>query len=75
MRHRDVPRGLLWLAIVAPAAVFLVQGLTERIAPAGARPGPAVLPARRSRFASPLPSPSRGMMVSSRMSMVRTLLH
>jgi Zn-dependent protease with chaperone function len=45
VRHRDVPRGLLWLAIVAPAAVWLVQGLTERIAPAGARTGPALLPA------------------------------
>jgi STE24 endopeptidase len=32
VRHRDVPRGLLWLAIVAPAAVLLVQRLTERIA-------------------------------------------
>jgi STE24 endopeptidase len=45
VRHRDVPRGLLWLAIVAPAAVLLVQRLTERIAGPdaglGARRGPA----------------------------------
>ncbi|HWH44908.1 MAG TPA: M48 family metalloprotease [Thermoleophilaceae bacterium] len=33
VKHRDVPRGLLWLAIVAPAGVLLVQRLTERIAP------------------------------------------
>jgi STE24 endopeptidase len=32
VRHRDVPRGLLWLAIVAPAATLLVQRLSERIA-------------------------------------------
>jgi STE24 endopeptidase len=48
VKHRDVPRGLLWLAIVAPAGTFLVQRLTERLAPearAGRRAGPAVLPA------------------------------
>jgi STE24 endopeptidase len=48
VKHRDVPRGLLWLAIVAPAGTFLVQRLTERIEPgarAGRRAGPAVLPA------------------------------
>ncbi|MEA2481254.1 MAG: endopeptidase [Thermoleophilaceae bacterium] len=32
VRHRDVPRGLLWLVIVAPAATLLVQRLTERMA-------------------------------------------
>jgi STE24 endopeptidase len=31
VKHRDVPRGLLWLAIVAPAGMLLVQRLTERI--------------------------------------------
>jgi STE24 endopeptidase len=48
VKHRDVPRGLLWLAIVAPAGTFLVQRLTERLAPdarGGRRAGPAVLPA------------------------------
>src|SRR3954452_4079053 len=50
VKHRDVPRGLLWLAIVAPAGMLVVQRLTERLAPrdsgAGTRAaGPAVLPA------------------------------
>jgi STE24 endopeptidase len=45
VKHRDVPRGLLWLAIVAPAATLVVQRLTERWAPPGER-GPAlILPA------------------------------
>src|SRR3954451_19784403 len=29
--HKDVPRGLLWLAIVAPAATLLVKELAERL--------------------------------------------
>jgi STE24 endopeptidase len=48
VKHRDVPRGLLWLAIVAPAGTFLVMRLTQRIAPGagdGRGAGPAVLPA------------------------------
>src|SRR3954447_19637177 len=58
VKHRDVPRGLLWLAIVAPAGMLVIQRLTERLAPtdAGARtrragprrapaPAPPVLPA------------------------------
>jgi STE24 endopeptidase len=48
VKHRDVPRGLLWLAIVAPAGTFLVQRLTERLAPearTGRGAGLAVLPA------------------------------
>jgi STE24 endopeptidase len=45
VKHRDVPRGLLWLAIVAPAATLLVQVLTDRIAPPGVRTGPAIVPA------------------------------
>jgi STE24 endopeptidase len=48
VKHRDVPRGLLWLAIVAPAGTFLVQRLTERWAPearTGRAAGPVVLPA------------------------------
>ncbi len=44
VKHRDVPRGILWLAIVAPAGIFLVQRLTERLAPREA-PGPSMLPA------------------------------
>jgi Zn-dependent protease with chaperone function len=48
VKHRDVPRGLLWLVIVGPAATLLVQLLTERWAPraaVGRAAGPAVLPA------------------------------
>jgi STE24 endopeptidase len=48
VKHRDVPRGLLWLAIVAPAGMLVVQRLTERLAPEarlGRDAGPAVLPA------------------------------
>src|SRR4051795_2289289 len=47
VKHRDVPRGLLWLAIVALPGMFLVQTLTDAVAgrrPRG-RPGPALLPA------------------------------
>ena len=39
VRNRDVPRGLLWIAIVAPAATFLIQRLSERTAPGDARLG------------------------------------
>jgi STE24 endopeptidase len=39
VRNRDVPRGLLWIAIVAPAGAFLIQRLSERLAPAEARLG------------------------------------
>ena len=50
VKHRDVPRGILWLAIAAPAGMLVIQRLTERLAPAAARAGtrsagPAVLPA------------------------------
>ena len=45
VKHRDVPRGLLWLAIVAPAGMLVIQRLTERLVPPGDRRGPAVLPA------------------------------
>jgi STE24 endopeptidase len=48
VKHRDVPRGLLWLAIVAPAGMLVIQRLTERLAPPDARgraAGPVVLPA------------------------------
>jgi len=50
-----VPRGILWIAIVAPAGTLLVQRLAERLAAGGSggthelggkiRPGPAVIPA------------------------------
>lgn len=33
VKHDDVPRGLLWIALVAPAATFLVQRLAQRLAP------------------------------------------
>jgi STE24 endopeptidase len=48
VKHRDLPRGLLWLAIVAPAGTLLIQRLTERIEPqaaAGRGAGPVALPA------------------------------
>lgn len=44
VRHRDVPRGLLYLLLVAPFGLLAVQRLTERMAP-GASGTPAVLPA------------------------------
>ncbi len=33
MRYRDVPRGLLYLALVAPVGMFAVARLGERMAP------------------------------------------
>ena len=39
VRHRDVPRGLLWIVIVAPAGLFLIKKLSERWAPAEAHLG------------------------------------
>jgi STE24 endopeptidase len=48
VKHRDVPRGLLWLAIVAPAGMLVVQRLTERLAPEARTrrgAGPGVVPA------------------------------
>jgi STE24 endopeptidase len=46
VHYRDVLRGLLYLALVAPAALFAAQRLSERLAPDGAEAGtPAVLPA------------------------------
>ena len=44
VHYHDVPRGLLWLALVAPFGVFAVQRLSERMAP-GAAGTPTVLPA------------------------------
>jgi STE24 endopeptidase len=45
VKNDDVPKGLLWIAIVAPAGMLLIQRLTERLAPDGDRTGPAALPA------------------------------
>ncbi len=46
VKNRDLPRGLLWLAIVALPGALVVQRLSERITgPAGHDSGPAVLPA------------------------------
>jgi Zn-dependent protease with chaperone function len=47
VKHRDVPRGILWVALVAPAGMYVVMLLTGRwSARAGARPGStASLPA------------------------------
>ena len=46
VHHRDVPNGLLYVAIVAPFGLLAVAQLTRRLAPEAADdPGPAVLPA------------------------------
>jgi Zn-dependent protease with chaperone function len=42
VHYRDVPHGLLYLAIVAPFGMFAVARITERLAPDG---GPAAVPA------------------------------
>ncbi|HEV2777535.1 MAG TPA: M48 family metalloprotease, partial [Solirubrobacteraceae bacterium] len=42
--HRDVPNGLLYVAIVAPFGLLAVAQLTRRLGP-DAEPGPAMLPA------------------------------
>ena len=38
VHYHDVPRGLLYLAIVAPFGMFAVARLSERLAPAGRHP-------------------------------------
>jgi Zn-dependent protease with chaperone function len=45
VHYRDVPRGLLYVALVAPAALYAAALLTRRLAPSEPRPGPAALPA------------------------------
>jgi STE24 endopeptidase len=45
VRHRDVPHGLLYLAIVAPFAVFAVARLGERLAGRDTAGTPAAVPA------------------------------
>lgn len=51
-KRNDLIRGLVWLALVAPAGMFAAQRLTEAFArrerlgdPRAPKPGPAVLPA------------------------------
>ncbi len=50
-KNNDLPRGLLWLAIVAPAGTLLAQRLAERFGrrfgmdDPGVKPGPVVIPA------------------------------
>lgn len=45
VHYGDVPRGLLFLALMAPAGLFAVSTGVRRWAPGGADPGPEVLPA------------------------------
>jgi Zn-dependent protease with chaperone function len=45
VHYRDVPRGLLYVALVAPVGLFAAAALTRRLAPDEERPGPAALPA------------------------------
>ncbi|MDQ3647692.1 MAG: M48 family metallopeptidase [Actinomycetota bacterium] len=46
VKHRDLPRGLLWMAIVALPGALVVQRLTEQMTgPPGRDSGPKVLPA------------------------------
>ena len=48
VKYDDVPKGLLWVAIVAPAGLLAIQRLTESMSPrrrGEGRAGPAVLPA------------------------------
>lgn len=45
VRHRDVVRGLLFLALVAPAALLAAQRLSERLAPAAGGTPAMIAPA------------------------------
>jgi STE24 endopeptidase len=45
VHYRDVRRGLLYVALVAPGALYAASLLTRRLAPDDPRPGPAALPA------------------------------
>jgi len=53
VHYHDVPRGLLYLAIVAPFGMFAVARLSERMGPAG---GPAAVPAVALSLALMLPA-------------------
>src|SRR5439155_25022543 len=41
VHHRDVPHGLLWLALVAPAGALAIARAIERLTPDGASAVPA----------------------------------
>jgi STE24 endopeptidase len=56
VKHRDVPRGLLWLAIVAPAGMLVIQRLTERLS----RTGGATAGIGHSAGATAPPGPAPG---------------
>jgi STE24 endopeptidase len=45
VHYRDVPRGLLYVALVAPFGLLAAATMTRRLAPDEPRPGPAALPA------------------------------
>ena len=45
VRHRDVQRGLLWLALVAPAALLAIKRLSERFGASDERATAAAVPA------------------------------
>lgn len=45
VRHRDVPNGLLYLAMVAPVGMLAAARLAERLAPKAGMRGPAAIPA------------------------------
>jgi STE24 endopeptidase len=45
VRHHDLPRGLLWLAIVTPFGMWAAAVLAERIAPRDGALGPRAVPA------------------------------
>src|SRR3954470_20243853 len=63
VKHRDVPRGLLWLAIVAPAGMLVIQRLTERLGARG--PGRAGAgAARRGRGAGPAVLPAAALSIA-----------
>jgi STE24 endopeptidase len=52
VKNHDVPRGLLWLALVAPAGTFLAQQLARRLRREDwERPGPEVVPVLALSFA------------------------
>jgi STE24 endopeptidase len=45
IRHRDIQRGLLFLALTAPLGLHAVARVTEQLGDSGRRPGPTTVPA------------------------------